>query len=47
MRIGKFAVVAVLVVAFGLSACGRRGPLEAPPGDDRKDSPIVLDELIL
>ena len=27
----RVALVAVLVAAFGLSACGRRGPLEAPP----------------
>jgi predicted small lipoprotein YifL len=27
----RVALAAMLVAAFGLSACGRRGPLEAPP----------------
>ncbi|MFD1703249.1 lipoprotein [Methylopila henanensis] len=26
------AIAATLVLAVGLSACGRRGPLEPPPG---------------
>jgi predicted small lipoprotein YifL len=28
----RLAVVAVLAAALGLSACGRKGPLDAPPG---------------
>jgi predicted small lipoprotein YifL len=28
----KVLVLAVVVAAVGLSACGRRGPLEPPPG---------------
>jgi len=29
---GRWAVLGLLVLAFGLSACGRKGPLDAPPG---------------
>ncbi len=33
MRITKtLGVVVVLATAISLSACGRKGPLEAPPG---------------
>ena len=28
----RLALIGVLVLACGLSACGRKGPLEAPPG---------------
>jgi predicted small lipoprotein YifL len=28
----RFAALAVLVAALGLSACGRKGPLDPPPG---------------
>ena len=47
MRIGKLLVVTLLVMAFGLSACGRRGALEAPPGDNNENKPIILDKLII
>jgi predicted small lipoprotein YifL len=30
----RAALAAVLISAFGLSACGRKGPLEAPPKAD-------------
>ena len=29
---GRLAVAGLLVLALGLSACGRKGPLDAPPG---------------
>jgi predicted small lipoprotein YifL len=36
MRQPLYLVLAVLVIAgLGLSACGRKGPLEAPPGQPR------------
>ncbi len=28
----RFAAIGVLVAALGLSACGRKGPLDPPPG---------------
>jgi len=28
----RFAAIALLALALGLSACGRKGPLDAPPG---------------
>jgi predicted small lipoprotein YifL len=28
----RIALAGVLIAALGLSACGRKGPLEAPPG---------------
>jgi predicted small lipoprotein YifL len=30
-RVAHLALAAVLVAAFGLAACGRKGPLELPP----------------
>jgi predicted small lipoprotein YifL len=30
-NVARVALAGVLVAAFALSACGRRGPLEAPP----------------
>ncbi len=47
MQIGKLFIVALLVLAFGLSACGRRGGLEAPPGENNENKPIILDKLII
>lgn len=47
MQIGKLFIVTLLVLAFGLSACGRRGALEAPPGENNENKPIILDKLIL
>jgi predicted small lipoprotein YifL len=29
---GRLAVLGLIVLALGLSACGRKGPLDAPPG---------------
>ena len=47
VQIGKLFIVTLLVLAFGLSACGRRGALEAPPGDNNENKPIILDKLII
>ena len=30
---GRFIILGILVAGLGLSACGRKGPLEPPPGD--------------
>ncbi|MCP5081023.1 MAG: lipoprotein [Rhizobiales bacterium] len=37
-----------MLAALGLTACGRNGPLEPPPGyeKDKEDEPFVLDPLI-
>jgi predicted small lipoprotein YifL len=29
---GRWAMLGLLVLALGLSACGRKGPLDEPPG---------------
>lgn len=29
---GRLAVLGLIVLALGLSACGRKGPLDPPPG---------------
>ena len=37
------------VLAFTLTACGARGPLEPPPGqkpDQKKNEPFILDKAI-
>ena len=42
----RFATISALALALGLtlSACGRRGPLEAPPGAVMTpDGPVQLD----
>jgi predicted small lipoprotein YifL len=31
-RFARLALAGLLVAAFGLSACGRKGPLDPPPG---------------
>jgi predicted small lipoprotein YifL len=31
-RWGRLAAIGALVAALGLAACGRKGPLDAPPG---------------
>ena len=53
-----FQAVLVMVLAVSLSACGRRGPLEAPsaaanptaaesaPSSQAEDKPFILDGLI-
>ena len=40
----RFALVAVLAVALGLSACGRKGALDAPPGGLAANPTGSLDE---
>ena len=45
-RIIRFAALSALALALGLtlSACGRRGPLEAPPGAVMTpEGPVQLD----
>lgn len=32
MGSSRFIIVGIVVCALGLSACGRKGPLEPPPG---------------
>lgn len=46
MELRKLIVLALL--AFSLSACGVRGPLEPPPGDAKydPDEPAAIDPLI-
>jgi predicted small lipoprotein YifL len=47
VRIRTLLLIGLLLTAIGLSACGRRGPLEAPPGSGSNDEkPTVLDPLI-
>lgn len=40
----RLAAVAVLAAALGLSACGRKGPLDAPPGGLAANPAGSLDE---
>ena len=40
----RLAVVAVLAAALGLTACGRKGPLDAPPGGLAANPTGSLDE---
>ncbi|MGE0009084.1 MAG: hypothetical protein AB7S92_26345 [Parvibaculaceae bacterium] len=41
------ALIAVLLIAGLVAACGVRGKPEAPPGaKSNKDDPVVLDPLI-
>jgi predicted small lipoprotein YifL len=35
--LSRAALVATLVLVVGLTACGRKGPLEAPPGASLTD----------
>lgn len=35
----RFAVIGLLIAAFGLAACGRKGGLDAPPGGSLAGSP--------
>jgi predicted small lipoprotein YifL len=37
----RLAVLAALIAALGLSACGRKGPLDAPPGAVTEPAPTV------
>ena len=39
----RFAAVGLLILALGLSACGRKGPLDAPPGGLAADADGSLD----
>jgi predicted small lipoprotein YifL len=40
----RLAIVALLAAALGLSACGRKGPLDAPPGGLASNPTGSLDE---
>lgn len=40
----RLAIVALLAAALGLSACGRKGPLDAPPGGLAANPTGSLDE---
>lgn len=40
----RLAVVALLAAALGLCACGRKGPLDAPPGGLAANPTGSLDE---
>jgi predicted small lipoprotein YifL len=40
----RLAVMALLAAALGLSACGRKGPLDAPPGGLAANPDGSLDE---
>lgn len=40
----RLALAAVLAAALGLSACGRKGPLDAPPGGLAANPTGSLDE---
>ena len=47
VRIRNLLVIGLLLTALGLSACGRRGPLEEPPGaGSNDDKPTILDPII-
>lgn len=47
MRIRHLFLIGLLLTALGLTACGRRGPVEATPdAGSNNDKPIVLDTLI-
>ena len=36
------SLMAALVVALGLSACGKKAPLDDPPPKEKKQSDLVL-----
>jgi len=43
----KFAVLSLVLLATALTACGRRGPLEDPPGTQAPaQDGFILDKLI-
>jgi len=43
----KWPVVLLCLTALLLSGCGRKGPLEPPPGAQPvTDQPIILDPLV-
>ncbi|MFV2091615.1 MAG: lipoprotein [Hyphomicrobiales bacterium] len=43
----RFLLAALIIASLGLTSCGVRGPLEAPPGaPPPSDEPTVLDPLI-
>lgn len=48
MKLTQFAILVLLISALGLTACGRRGDLEPPPGsEDRElEDEFVLDPLL-
>ena len=36
------SLLVALVVAFGLSACGKKAPLDDPPPKEKKQSELVV-----
>ena len=38
-RFSRLALAGLLVAALGLSACGRKGPLDPPPGAQAQNAP--------
>ncbi len=49
MRLSRLFIITLLIAAFGLGACGRRGDLEPPPGYEpgsKQDDEFVLDPII-
>ena len=43
----RFAAIAALVAALGLSACGRKGPLDPPPGASLDGVPQAYDPSLM
>ena len=37
----QFALALLVIAGLGVSACGRKGPLEAPPSQQRSDGAPV------
>jgi len=49
VRLSQLFILALLIAAFGLGACGRRGDLEPPPGyedNSNRDDDVLLDPII-
>ncbi len=48
MRLTQLAILGLLIAALGLTACGRAGPLEPPPGaeETKEDDPFIVDPLV-
>ncbi len=47
VRLTRFAILALMLAALGLTACGRAGPLEPPPGQEKEEEDtFILDPLI-
>lgn len=41
VRIPRLAAMAALIAALGLAACGRKGPLDAPPAGLADPAPVA------